>query len=111
MPMEKAVVNWIKTSDYDISTAKALFKAKRYVYVIFLCHLSVEKLLKAVVCKLSKKIPPKTHDLLLLLRLANLNLPLDFQMLIARLNAVSIPTRYPEDVSKLTKQYNYKAGK
>ena len=49
MPMEKAVVNWIKTSDYDISTAKALFKAKRYVYVIFLCHLSVEKLLKAVV--------------------------------------------------------------
>ena len=111
MPMEKAVVNWIKTSDYDIATAKALFKAKRYVYVIFLCHLSVEKLLKAVVCKLSKKIPPKTHDLLLLLRLANLTLPRDFQMLIARLNAVSIPTRYPEDVSKLTKQYNYKAGK
>jgi len=111
MPMEKAVVNWIKTSDYDIATAKALFKAKRYVYVIFLCHLSVEKLLKAVVCKLSKKIPPKTHDLLLLLRLANLTLPRDFQMLIARLNAVSIPTRYPEDVAKLTKQYNSKAGK
>lgn len=109
--MDKAVLNWVKTSDYDVATASAMFKARRYVYVIFLCHLSVEKFLKAIVCKLTQKIPPKTHDLFLLLKLAKLSLPQDHQLLVAHLNAASIPTRYPEDLSKLTRQYNARAAK
>ncbi len=104
--MNKAVVNWIKTSNYDIATASAMFKSKRYVYVIFMCHLSIEKLLKALVCKVTQKIPPKTHDLFLLTKLAGLKLPQNHQLLIAHLNAASIPTRYPEDIAKMTKHYN-----
>lgn len=106
MAMDKAVLNWIKTSDYDIVTAQAMFQSRRYVYVIFMCHLSVEKLLKSIVCRLTKKVPPKTHDLFLLIKLADLKLPQGFQLLIAHLNTASIPTRYPEDITKLTKQYN-----
>lgn len=106
MAMDKAVLNWIKTSDYDITTAQAMFQSRRYVYVIFMCHLSVEKLLKAIVCRLTKRVPPKTHDLFLLIKLADLKLAQGFQLLIAHLNTASIPTRYPEDISKLTKQYN-----
>lgn len=109
--MNKDVVNWLKTSDYDLATAQALLKSKRYVYVIFMCHLSVEKLLKAVVCKTTKKNPPKTHDLFLLLKLANLKIPAAHELLVAHLNTASIPTRYPEDISQLTKQYNYIAAK
>ena len=55
--MNKAILNWIKTSDYDIITATAMLKSKRHLYVIFMCHLSVEKLLKAVVCNVTQKIP------------------------------------------------------
>ena len=47
--MEEAVRNWVKSSEYDIRTAEALFRSGRYVYVIFMCHLAVEKILKAVV--------------------------------------------------------------
>jgi len=47
--MDEAIGNWIKSSDYDIRTASALLKSRRYVYVIFMCHLSVEKALKALV--------------------------------------------------------------
>lgn len=104
--MNKVVLNWVETSNYDIATACAMFKTKRYVYVIFLCHLAVEKLLKAIVCKVNQKIPPKTHDLFLLLKLSNLKIPKEHQLLVAHLNTASIPTRYPEDISKLTKQYN-----
>jgi len=104
--MNKAVLNWVKTSDYDIATAEAMFKSRRYVYVIFMCHLSVEKLLKAVVCKKTRKIPPKTHDLFLLLKLANLKLPQEHQLILAHLNTASIPTRYPEDIAKMARQYN-----
>lgn len=104
--MNKAVLNWIKTSDYDIATADAMFKSKRYVYVIFMCHLSAEKLLKAIVCRKTHKIPPKTHDLFLLLKLAGLKMPKEHQLTTAHLNTASIPTRYPEDISKMAKQYN-----
>ena len=104
--MDNAVINWIKSSNYDIATASAILKAKRYVYVIFFCHLSIEKLLKGSVCKITHKLPPKTHDLFLLLKLANLNLPENHELLIAHLNTASIPTRYPEDMSKISKQYN-----
>lgn len=108
--MNKAAVNWIKSSSYDITTAEAMLKAKRYIYVIFFCHLAVEKLLKGIACKITGKIPPKTHDLLYLAQLTNISLPEKHQILISRLNAVSVPTRYPEDIIKLTRQYNLSAA-
>lgn len=104
--MHKAILNWVKSSDYDIATAKAMFNSRRYVYVVFLCHLATEKLLKAAFCKISGKIPPKTHDLFLLIKLTKLDLPQNHQLLIAHLNTASIPTRYPEDISKIAKEYN-----
>ncbi len=46
MPKRKdRLANWIKSSDYDIKTAEHMFKTGRYIYVLFMCHLSVEKLL------------------------------------------------------------------
>ncbi|MEW5758135.1 MAG: HEPN domain-containing protein [Candidatus Omnitrophota bacterium] len=103
--MNDAINNWIKSSDYDIKTALVMFNGKRYIYVIFMCHLSTEKLLKAIVAKVIKKVPPKTHDLLYLIKLANIEIPMGHQKIIAHLNQTSIPTRYPEDISKIAKQY------
>jgi hypothetical protein len=34
--MDEAIRNWIKSSDYDVRTATALLKSRRYVYVIFM---------------------------------------------------------------------------
>jgi len=31
-----------------------------------MCHLAIEKALKAIVCEETKKAPPKTHDLIYL---------------------------------------------
>ena len=38
---------WSESSKYDFFTAEAMLKSKRYLYVGFFCHLSVEKILKA----------------------------------------------------------------
>lgn len=83
-----------------------MFKAKRFVYVIFMCHLSVEKALKAIVANKSNKIPPKTHDLFLLVKLASLHIPDAHKTILMHLNEASVPTRYPEDISRLIKDYN-----
>jgi len=48
MPAIKSVVNWIESSTYDIKTADYMFETKRYVYVLFMCHLATEKLIKAL---------------------------------------------------------------
>ncbi len=96
----------MQSSSYDIKTADAMFAAKRYIYVIFMCHLAVEKILKAVVVDKIKSVPPKTHDLFFLCKLAGLELPTQHSLIVMHLNETSIPTRYPENITRLVKDYN-----
>lgn len=103
--MNKAINNWLKSSHYDLQTAEAMLKTKRHLYVIFMCHLAVEKALKAIVAKKTKNMPPKTHDLFSLVRLAAVTIPEEHVSTLAHLNEVSVPTRYPEDIDVLIKSY------
>lgn len=107
----KYIQNWFKGSQYDIVTAEAMLKSKRYLYVIFMCHLSIEKFLKGIVAQKLNKIPPKTHDLFLLLKLGKIQIPLGYQKIVSHLNEASIPTRYPTDISKISRQYNKKVAR
>jgi HEPN domain-containing protein len=107
---KKYIQNWFKSSDYDIVTARAMLKTGRCLYVIFMCHLAVEKFLKGIVAKKFNKIPPKTHDLYLLLKLSGVQIPKEHHKIVSHLNEASIPTRYPEDISKISKQYNRKSA-
>jgi hypothetical protein len=34
---------WIDLSDYDLETAEAMFQSKRFLYVGFMCHQTIEK--------------------------------------------------------------------
>lgn len=63
-------------------------------------------MLKAIVAYKTKKTPPKTHDLFYLVKLASLDLPENYTTTLMHLNEASVPTRYPEDIAKLTKAYN-----
>jgi HEPN domain-containing protein len=47
--MINATKNWMATSNYDLKTAEAMLKSKRYIYVVFMCHLAIEKMIKAVI--------------------------------------------------------------
>jgi HEPN domain-containing protein len=38
---------WAEIADYDLDTAEAMLATKRYLYVGFMCHQTIEKLLKA----------------------------------------------------------------
>ena len=108
--MDEAIRNWIKSSDYDVRTATALLKSRRYVYVIFMFHLTVEKALKALVVQKRKRTPPRIHDLFRLANLAGIVVPERHQSIISHLNEASVPTRYPEDFSKLVRHYNKAAA-
>ena len=73
--MNKSIVNWLKSSQYDLKTADYMLKTGRYIYVLFMCHLFVEKLLKALNEATLKKVAPKTHNLIYLLNASEIELP------------------------------------
>jgi HEPN domain-containing protein len=51
----KIVNHWIETSEDDFQTMLNLFDSKSYSWSLFLGHISVEKLLKAVYISKHKK--------------------------------------------------------
>lgn len=70
-----------------------------------MCHLSVEKLLKALYEAQLKKVPPKTHNLVSLKTEVGLDVPEEHLKTLESLNDISVVTRYPEDISALVKAF------
>jgi HEPN domain-containing protein len=105
--MNKIVKNWVATSNYDLQTADAMYKAGRYLYVVFMCHLAIEKMLKALLAhKYPENIPPKIHNLINLSQRAELALPENLKDFFQRIDNVSVVTRYPEDLRTLSIEFN-----
>ena len=104
--MKYATKNWIDTANYDIKTAEAMFKSKRFIYVVFMCHLAIEKMVKAVISAETEGLPPKSHSLLYLSDKALIKYPEDKQEFIEQLDNVSVVTRYPEDLKKMAREFN-----
>ncbi len=61
--VDKIVSHWIETSDNDYQTMINLFNSKSYSWALFLGHITVEKLLKALYVKKFEKHAPFTHNL------------------------------------------------
>lgn len=49
--MEKQTQEWFRQSDYDMDTAEYMYQGGRYIYTVFMCHLSIEKALKVFISK------------------------------------------------------------
>lgn len=103
--MDRETKNWLEMVEYDITTARQMLRTGRYVYVIFMCHLAIEKALKAVVCEKLNKLPPRTHDLIYLLNLSKIELADDLLDFAGVINNAGVVTRYPEDLAKLISSY------
>lgn len=103
--MRKDTKSFKSSAEYDLQTAESMLKSGRYIYVVFMCHLSIEKMLKAIVAEVTKQIPPKTHNLIYLIKLGEINLPQGLFDFVTKINNASIVTRYPEDFQKLLDVY------
>ena len=101
----KKYEEWFYQSDYDLETAVDMFKSERYVYCIFMCHLSLEKALKGLLVKQTGEYPPKSHSLIFFVEKLGLQISDSTYEFIFTLNKISVPTRYPEDLRKLFEEY------
>ena len=75
---------WIKSSDDDYEAMMSLYKNKKYTWCLFIGHLVIEKLIKAIYAKRNPESPHviKKHDLLLLANKCNLKLDSDIDIAI-----------------------------
>ncbi|MFA7577104.1 MAG: HEPN domain-containing protein [Candidatus Muiribacteriota bacterium] len=101
---------WLELAYYDLETAEHMLKAKRYLYVGFLCHLVAEKSIKAYYWHIKKEQPPFSHNLLRLSELSTLDKVInpDFFDLFDILMPLNIQARYPDDKELLLKSLTNK---
>jgi HEPN domain-containing protein len=105
MSNDKKYEEWFFQSDYDIETAKDMFKMGRFIYCIFMCHLSLEKALKGLLIKRTGEFPSKSHSLIYFVEKIGLQMSDPRYEFLFTLNKISIPARYPEDLQKLFTTY------
>ncbi|MEI7811476.1 MAG: HEPN domain-containing protein [Ignavibacteria bacterium] len=104
MDKDKQIKYWLTGAEHDWETAGDIYDSgKNFHFCLFLCHLVIEKLLKALAVKAINDFPPKTHNLLRLAELAGLQITPDDIKLLEELNKFQMDTRYPDEKFTLYK--------
>ena len=97
MEREDKVRYWLRSAEHDWKVARHLFEKRDYSYALFFGHLTVEKLLKAVVVARIGKQPPMTHRLAHLAEVAGLELDEQGIDLLETITDFNLEARYPDE--------------
>ena len=62
MPQEDIIQKWLDHVHEDLSAAEDMWKTGHWLYVAFLCHQAIEKVLKAYYVAINNEDPPYTHS-------------------------------------------------
>ena len=102
--IEKTVQYWIDGAEYDMGVAEAMYEKEKYPYALFMGHLAIEKLLKALVVKNTKEHAPYTHSLSVLADKLGFEVPLKIRKSLIRFMEFHFEARYPEEQKKFYKK-------
>jgi HEPN domain-containing protein len=87
---------YLESSNDDFDTMLSLFENKRYNWALFVGHLSIEKLLKALYVNTNNDFPPFIHNLLRLSEMCNLELSEEQKLFMVTVTTFNINTRYDD---------------
>ena len=101
--MNSKIKYWAELSEYDLKTAEAMLTSKRYLYVGFMAHQAIEKILKAYLVHVGNKTVPFSHSLSLLAKKAHIynNFSDKQKDFIDLLEPLNIEARYPTHKQQL----------
>jgi HEPN domain-containing protein len=94
--IDKTVSYWVESATYDLGVAKAMLKTKKYPYALFMGHLALEKLLKALVVKKTKAHAPFSHSLPYLLERSCIEMPESMRSMLSEFMEFHFEARYPD---------------
>ena len=98
MTKEQLIDHWLKMAEDDFETMSFMFESKRYSWTLFIGHLVIEKLLKALFVKVNdENVPvPKIHNLLTLARRCRLTLTEEQEDKMQVITEFNIHARYQD---------------
>jgi len=99
---------WVDSANYDLKSAEFMQNSCRYIYTAFLCQQAIEKYLKALHIRKHSKEAPRTHNLVYLTGLLELEVTDDRLQLLTDLTSYYIEGRYPTYKQKGSKILNKK---
>jgi len=94
--VDKIVKHWIETSDEDFRTMLNLYDSNSYGWALFLGHISIEKLLKAVYVSRHKKHAPFLHNLYRLAELSSIEMTEDQSDWLDKVTSFNLNARYDD---------------
>ena len=106
MDKSELIKYWIDTSEQDYNTMLNLYKSKDYHWSLFLGHLVIEKLLKAIFVMNVDKNPPRVHDLLRLADISEIKTTEEQKDTLDLITTFNISARYPDYKRNFYKKCN-----
>jgi len=101
--IDKIVKHWVETSDNDFNTMLTLFNSKSFGWSLFLGHISIEKLLKALYVLRFREHAPFTHNLYRLAELIGLELSDEYSDWLDEITSFNLNARYDDYKSEFYK--------
>ena len=101
--MNEKTKYWLEMAEYDFETARVMLQGRRFLYVGFMCHQTIEKILKAFYVSKLKENPPHTHNLTYLAQQTGVydNMSEDQKSILDILEPLIVESRYPTQKEKL----------
>ena len=96
MNKEEALHFWIESSDNDFKAMVHLFDKGDYSWSLFIGHLVMEKLLKAIYVQQVDITPPFTHDLVRISDKAGISLTVDQKDILDTISTFNLRVRYDD---------------
>ena len=97
MTIKEHIGYWLKSANHDLEIAESLFDSGKYDWCLFIGHLVLEKVLKAIYVQNSNnKIPPKIHNLVRLAEIGKLQLSQEDKIFLDEVNDFNLEVRYPD---------------
>ena len=93
---ELIIRNWLESSEDDFNTMINLYNSKDYHWSLFIGHLIIEKMLKALYVRNLHIHPPFTHDLLRLVNMIGLVISKEQEEIFDRITSFNINARYDD---------------
>jgi HEPN domain-containing protein len=94
--IQRQIEYWQNGALDDFESAKILISNNRILHGLFLCHLVVEKSIKALVVKATNEIAPRSHNLIFLSEVAKLEFEEDDEIFLGILMKYQLQGRYPD---------------
>ncbi|KQC11192.1 MAG: hypothetical protein APR62_10415 [Smithella sp. SDB] len=102
--MEAHVEYWLTQSDNDLPVAESMLGNGHYTWCLFIGHLVLEKLFKAIYVREHQKIAPRIHDLVKLAKSTSLNLNDEQLVFLSEVSDFNMEGRYPDEKNQFARK-------